>query len=120
MEAYISELTQLAKEVHDGVALDDGELSLIALNGLDSSYDSLVNVQIAHVDDIPFSALQGLLQAHEARSMKPVAPQQCAMANMIHGKKLRMMKLSIKYAAKKAIRPFHVTTDNENCFSYHS
>lgn len=62
MGDYISELTRLVEEVHEaGVALDDGELSLITFNGLDSLYDAFVIAQSACIDDIPFSALQGLL-----------------------------------------------------------
>lgn len=45
--------------------LDDGELMLITLNGLDASYDAFVTTQKAPVDDITFATFQGLLQAHE-------------------------------------------------------
>lgn len=68
METFVKELTQLAEEVCEvGVALVDGELTLIALNGLDVSYDAFVTAQMARADEITFAAFQGLLQAHEDR-----------------------------------------------------
>lgn len=58
---YVSELTQLAKEVQEvSVALDDEELTLIAPNGLDLSYDAFIMVHIARFDDIPFTTFQRL------------------------------------------------------------
>lgn len=43
MKTYLLELTRLAEEVQEaGVSLSDGELTLIALNGLDASYDAFV------------------------------------------------------------------------------
>lgn len=43
------------EEIHEvGVALDDGELTLIALNGLDMSYDAFVTAQTTRVDDITY------------------------------------------------------------------
>lgn len=66
VEDYIAELTRLAEEVRQvGVALDDRKLTLIALNGLDTSYDAFVTAQSARTDNIPFAAFQGLLQAHD-------------------------------------------------------
>lgn len=68
MEVYLKELTHLAEEVQEArVALDDGELTLIALNGLNASYDAFVTAQTAREDDITFAAFQGLLQAHDER-----------------------------------------------------
>lgn len=66
VESYIVELTHLVEEVCEArVALDDRELTLIALNNLDTSYDAIVIAHTAQVDDIIFVAFQGLIQAHE-------------------------------------------------------
>lgn len=82
---YISELTHLVEDVREaGVSLDDGELSLIALNGLNSAYDGFVTTYTTRTDDIPFSAFQGL-QEHEARSSRPATTQQFQMENMVQG-----------------------------------
>lgn len=68
METYLMELTRLSEEVQEaGIALDDGELTLIALNDLDASYDVFVTAQTARADHIAFAAFQGLLQAHKER-----------------------------------------------------
>lgn len=62
IEEYLAELTRLAEEVKQArVVLDDGELTLIAFNGLDSSYDAFVIAQSAREDNIIFAAFQGLL-----------------------------------------------------------
>lgn len=62
MDAYLMEITHLTKEVREaGVALDDKELTLVTLNGLDSSYDAFVTAQIARADEITFVAFQGML-----------------------------------------------------------
>lgn len=77
VEDYISKLTSLAEEVCEAnVALDDSELSLIALNGLHSTYDGFVMTDATQADNIPFSAFQGFLQAHnEPRSSRPTTTQ---------------------------------------------
>lgn len=54
------------------ILLDDGELCLIALNGLDLSYDAFITTQMATTDNISFATFQGLLLAHEDMAMKPV------------------------------------------------
>lgn len=70
MEQLIAELTHLAEEICEAdVALNDGELMLIALNGLDASYDAFVMAQTARADEISFASFQGLLQAHEVRNL---------------------------------------------------
>lgn len=57
IEEYVSKLTRFAEEVQEaGVALDDGELTLIALNNLDLLYDAFVTAYTARVDDISFAA----------------------------------------------------------------
>lgn len=71
-EDFIADLTRLAEEVREaGVALDDGELTLVALNGLNASYDAFVTVQSARADDITFAKFQGLLQAYENSNSRP-------------------------------------------------
>lgn len=84
VEAYIMELTKLAEEVRDaGVALDDGELTLIMLNGLDDSYEGFVTAQLARADDMTFAAFQGLLQTQEERYVRSTAAASVSMANSI-------------------------------------
>lgn len=62
VEEYVTKLTCLAEEVWEAnMVLDDNELTLIALNDLDASYDVLVTTQTAWADDITFAAFQGLL-----------------------------------------------------------
>lgn len=58
----------MSKELREaGVVVDDGEFSLIALNGLDESYDPFVTAQTGCVEDISFTSLLGLLCSYEAR-----------------------------------------------------
>lgn len=84
VEDFIAELTRLAKEAHEvGVALDDGELTLIALNNLDNSYDAFVTAQSARADEITFAEFQGLLQAHKNRYSRPTAATSFPMANAV-------------------------------------
>lgn len=68
-----------------GVIIDDGKMSLIALNGLDSSYDPLVTSQTAKVDEICFSSLLGLVRFYEARLNHDSEPQVVATANAVQG-----------------------------------
>lgn len=83
---FLSLLALQRKVREAAVALDDGEFTLIALNGLDSSDDAFVMTYIVRTKDIPFVAFQGMLQAHEACSMKPLYPQ-IPMANVVQGHK---------------------------------
>lgn len=54
-DEYFAKLTELSEELRQaGVVIDDSELSLIALNGLDETYDSFVTSQTARVDDVSF------------------------------------------------------------------
>lgn len=46
--------------------MDDEELVLFALDGLDSSYDAFVTIVTATLGDISFFEFNGLLKAHEA------------------------------------------------------
>lgn len=88
VEAYIMELTRLAEEVREaGVPLDDGELTLIVLNGLDVSYDVFITAQTARAYDIMFAAFQGLLLTHEERYSKQVT-MPVPMANAAFGPSL--------------------------------
>lgn len=80
----LAEITRLAEEVREaGVALDDGELTLIALNGLDATYETFITAQSARTDDIPFAAFQGLLQAHEERFGRHSLSTGIPMANAV-------------------------------------
>lgn len=66
-----------------GVTLDDGELTLIALNGLDSSYDAFVMAQFARADEIPFAAFQGMLRAQEEMFAHSTKTSMIPMENFI-------------------------------------
>lgn len=66
-----------------GVALDDGELILIALNGLGSSYEAFVAAQSGRTDEISFAAFQGMLQAHEERFARSPSSGMIPMANFV-------------------------------------
>lgn len=56
VDDYLAMLTVMAEELREaGVIIDDGELSLIALNGLDEGYDPFVTTLTARVDDISFA-----------------------------------------------------------------
>lgn len=55
VDEYFARLTSMTEELREaGVVIDDGEFSLIALNGLDASYNPFVTAQTAHVEDISF------------------------------------------------------------------
>lgn len=65
---YISHLVSMADELRDArVAIDEGELVMIALNVLDASYDPFVTTQMAQFDHIYFATIQGLLHNHDDR-----------------------------------------------------
>lgn len=84
VDEYLAELTWLVEEVCEvGVALDDGELILIALNGLDLSYEAFVTAQSARADEVSFAAFQGMLRAHEERFGRSPAPGMIPMANIV-------------------------------------
>lgn len=84
MDEYLFELTRLAEEVREaGVPLDDGELIVIALNGLDTSYNAFITAQSARADEIPFAAFQGMLRTHEERFTRSTATGMIPMANQI-------------------------------------
>lgn len=77
------ELTRLAEEVREaGVALD-GELTLIALNGLDLSYEAFVMAWFARADEVSFAIFQRMLQSHEERFMQAPATSMILMANVV-------------------------------------
>lgn len=82
VESYLMEITQLAREVREaGVPLDDSELSLVTLNGLDSSYDAFVTSLTARADDLTSMAFSGLLQAHKKKYSHPPSSTVVSMAN---------------------------------------
>lgn len=82
---YVSKVATMVEEIHEvGVPLDDGELSLIVLNGLDLIYDAFVTAQMARVDNVSFISIQGLLREIENKSSKPTEQRMFAIANVTH------------------------------------
>lgn len=68
VDEYFAKLTEYSDQLRQvGVIIDDGELSLIALNGLDETYDPFVNVQMARINDISFVSMLGCLCSFDAR-----------------------------------------------------
>lgn len=68
MDDYFSKLTGLFEDLREaGVVIEDGELSLIALNGLNEAYDSFVTSQTARIDEICFASLLGSLHTFDNR-----------------------------------------------------
>lgn len=81
---YVAQLTTMAEELREaGIAITDGELSLIALNGLDVSYDSFVTAQTARMEDISFASFLGLLRAYELRLNRSIESKGIAMENSV-------------------------------------
>lgn len=73
MEDYIASLVKLADEAwHASITLDDGEVYLIALNGLDASYEAFVMARSSQTNDLGFAKFQGILLAYEGRMTNPV------------------------------------------------
>lgn len=57
----------MAEELREaGVSIDDGKLSLIALNGLDTSYDPFVMEQTSQINNIIFASLLGPLRSYKS------------------------------------------------------
>ena len=85
VDDYLAELTWLAEEVREvGAALDDGELTLIGLNKLDSSYESFVIAQSAWADEVSFVEFQSMLRSHELRFVRSPATGMISMTNVVH------------------------------------
>lgn len=83
-EEYFARLTAMAEELREaGVVMDEGELSLIALSGLDRSYDLFVTTQTARMDDIVFSLLLGLVRVYESRLSKISEIKGMATTNIV-------------------------------------
>lgn len=71
---YLAALSKKADEVRDAnIYIEDEELALFALDGLDSSYDAFVIAITATAGDLSFSEFKGLLKAHEKRSLRELA-----------------------------------------------
>lgn len=63
---YLATISRKVYEVHDaGITVDDEELALFTLDGLDSSYNAFVIAVTTTSGDIFFSKFKGLLKAHE-------------------------------------------------------
>jgi len=60
------------------ISVDDEELMLFVLDGLDSSYDAFITTVTATSEDISISEFKGLLKAHEARVLQELA---CPLAS---------------------------------------
>lgn len=83
VDDYFARLTSMADELREaGVIIEDDELSLIALTGLDDSYESFITSQTARVDEIDFSALLGLLRSYEGRLCRLAQLKGVATANI--------------------------------------
>lgn len=66
VDQYIAAISKKADEVRDaGIFIEDEELTLFALDDLDSSYDAFVTAVTATTKDLSFSEFKGLLKAHE-------------------------------------------------------
>lgn len=60
VDEYFAKLTSMIEELHEaGITIDNDELSLIALNGLDTSYNPFVTAQTTRIDDISFAFTLG-------------------------------------------------------------
>lgn len=78
---YFPELTEISEELREaGIIVDDGELSLIALNGLNESYDPFVT---ARVDENSFSLLLSFLHSYEACLSRHTEIRTIATANAV-------------------------------------
>lgn len=65
---YIAKLTMMAEESREvGVTNNEGDLSLISLNGLDSLYDSFVTSKTSKVENTTLAELLELLRVYEAQ-----------------------------------------------------
>lgn len=70
-DQYLAAVSQKVDEVRDaGITIEDKELSLFAMDDLDSSYDAFVTIVTATKGDISFAEFKGLLQSFEARTLR--------------------------------------------------
>jgi len=84
VDDYFVKISIMAEELHQtGVIIDDGELSLIVLNGLDDSYESFITSQMARIEDIDFSSLLGALRSFESRRHRIIGRKGFATANIV-------------------------------------
>lgn len=63
VDKYLATVSKkLVDEVRDnGLKIEDSELALITLDGLDNSYDTFVTVVTTSVGELSFSKIKGLL-----------------------------------------------------------
>lgn len=70
-EQYLVAISQKADEVRaEGITVEDEELALFTMDGLDSSYDAFVTKVTTSTGDISFTEFKGLLRAHESRILR--------------------------------------------------
>lgn len=66
VDQYLAALSKKADEIRDtSIHIEDEELALLALDGLDASYDAFVTMVIATTRDLSFAVFKGLLKAYE-------------------------------------------------------
>lgn len=113
---YVARLTTMAEELREaGTSIDDGELTLIALNVLDASYDPFVTAQTVRMDDVSFASFLGLLRSHEIRLNRSTDFKGIAIANAIQSVDTTVTcQICLKHG-HSAIQCFKC--HNEQCFS---
>lgn len=73
-DQYLTAISKKVDEVRDAsISVEDEELALFALDGLDSSYEAFVTAVTATLGEISFSEFKGLLKAHEAQILRDSA-----------------------------------------------
>lgn len=97
VDDFFVKLTAISEELREaGVSIDDGELSLIALNGLDETYDPFVTAQIARVEDISFASLLSLLHSYDLRLSCHYESKGIATANSIQSSSVMICQICDK------------------------
>lgn len=85
------------------VAVDDKELSLIALNGLDDLNDPFVIVETLRVEDVNFASFVGLLRTYEACRQWLAENRVLPLTTMCNLGTLRLRSSSFKSMEKRDI-----------------
>lgn len=88
-DKYVAQLTQMAKELHDvGTTIDDGDLFLITLNGLNRDYNSFITLHIAQANGLNFSKFLGIFHAYKSRLQRSAKSQTFATTNIVESSDL--------------------------------